>query len=203
MVCYAEITKQIKPTEGNSGLRPFCVTTSVGFSCWSNIMENVKKCSKCKKAKPFSEFHKNKAKKDGFQDYCKICTNTQVKKYLKTEKGRESRRQYYYTETYQTYQKVYRKKYQRTDGYKELQRKYRQTEKGKIVQKNYRQKYKLEIRARRAISNAIRDGKITRPDVFHCLYCFMQAQEYHHYLGYEPEHWFDVIPVCVPCHWEN
>ncbi len=31
MICCAEQRNQIKPAEGNSGLRPFCTTTSAGF----------------------------------------------------------------------------------------------------------------------------------------------------------------------------
>ena len=41
MVCYAEINKITKPTEGISGLMPFCVATSVGFSCWSDKMRTI------------------------------------------------------------------------------------------------------------------------------------------------------------------
>ncbi len=43
MTCYAEQTKFIRPTEGISGMKPFCVATSVGFSCWSVQMETRKR----------------------------------------------------------------------------------------------------------------------------------------------------------------
>jgi hypothetical protein len=33
----------------------------------------MKKCCRCKEAKPFSEFHKNKAQRDGLQAQCKPC----------------------------------------------------------------------------------------------------------------------------------
>ena len=33
----------------------------------------MKKCSKCKVEKEFSEFHKNKASKDGYCSRCKVC----------------------------------------------------------------------------------------------------------------------------------
>jgi hypothetical protein len=33
----------------------------------------MKKCTKCKNSKLITEFHKNKRKKDGFQDECKEC----------------------------------------------------------------------------------------------------------------------------------
>ena len=33
-----------------------------------------------------------------------------------------------------------------------------------------------------------------------CAECGQKAQSYHHYLGYEPDHWLDVIPLCTRCH---
>ena len=33
----------------------------------------MKTCKKCNKNKEINEFYKNKAKKDGFDIYCKIC----------------------------------------------------------------------------------------------------------------------------------
>ena len=38
-----------------------------------------KKCLKCGEIKNVSEFHKNKAKKDGLQYKCKLCSNIQVR----------------------------------------------------------------------------------------------------------------------------
>jgi hypothetical protein len=64
MVCYAEINKQIRPTGGISGMRPFCVATSVGFSCWSNQMELLK-CSACGLLKLENEFSRNRYKVAG------------------------------------------------------------------------------------------------------------------------------------------
>lgn len=34
----------------------------------------TKKCSKCKRELPITEFHRNKAAKDGLQSHCKECT---------------------------------------------------------------------------------------------------------------------------------
>lgn len=34
-----------------------------------------KTCGHCKETKPFSLFYKNKAKKDGYANYCKPCAN--------------------------------------------------------------------------------------------------------------------------------
>ncbi len=63
MKCYAEQQNLTEPTEGNSGLRPFCIATSVGFF----IGDKMKRCSKCKQSKSISEFYKSKGEKDGLQ----------------------------------------------------------------------------------------------------------------------------------------
>ena len=37
----------------------------------------------------------------------------------------------------------------------------------------------------------------------HCLCAgdvFDPAKHYHHYKGYDPEHWLDVEPLCLSCH---
>lgn len=41
----------------------------------------MKICNKCKQEKSFSEFNKNKRKKDGLQDYCKTCKSKSDNKY--------------------------------------------------------------------------------------------------------------------------
>lgn len=46
-------------------------------------MSLLKKCSKCQKEKPITEFGKNKAYSDGFDCYCKNCRYS----YSKTKKS--------------------------------------------------------------------------------------------------------------------
>jgi hypothetical protein len=41
----------------------------------------MKDCYKCKTSKPVSEFHKNKNKKDGLQNYCKACAKVRNREY--------------------------------------------------------------------------------------------------------------------------
>jgi hypothetical protein len=49
-----------------------------------------KKCSNCGEMKSLNLFGKNKRTKDGFHYYCKDCQNEKMKKYFKTEKGKEA-----------------------------------------------------------------------------------------------------------------
>jgi len=39
----------------------------------------MKHCNKCKQTKPLTEFHKDKARSDGFQIHCKVCKNAVLK----------------------------------------------------------------------------------------------------------------------------
>ena len=45
----------------------------------------MKKCSKCKQEKPFTEFYKGK-KPDGYQNECKTCGKERYKKYYPKNK---------------------------------------------------------------------------------------------------------------------
>lgn len=48
----------------------------------------TKKCSKCKKDKELTEFHKNKSRKDGYQHICKECRIIYIhENYIKNKKA--------------------------------------------------------------------------------------------------------------------
>lgn len=46
----------------------------------------MKKCFTCKLEKPFSEFHSDKGKKDGYSSYCRNCFRKRDKDYYKKNK---------------------------------------------------------------------------------------------------------------------
>lgn len=83
-------------------------------------------------------------------------------------------------------------------------KKYRQTEKYKMshlkANIQFQHTHQDNVKANRAIHEAIRDGKLPSPDSLKCVFCGKFAYEYHHHLGYEPEHWLDVVPICWSCH---
>jgi hypothetical protein len=58
----------------------------------------------------------------------------------------------------------------------------------------------LRTGANDAISNAMRSGQLPRPAGQPCVRCGGPALIYHHHLGYAREHWYDVVPMCPPCH---
>lgn len=62
-------------------------------------MGNLKKCTICKVEKPYSEFHKNKSRKDGFHNACKICKSESDKKsHAKHREKRMAKMKVYYEE---------------------------------------------------------------------------------------------------------
>jgi len=147
----------------------------------------TKKCSKCKDTKSLSEFHKSRATKDGHQYNCKVCQYQRLKKWLETKVGRES------------YRKS-GKKYNHTKRGQFIRKIWQQSEKSKQYQKKHYIENPAKYKAYRVVNNAIRIGKLPRPDSLQCHYCHEQAREYHHHKGYAPEHWLDVVPVCAKCH---
>lgn len=147
----------------------------------------MKPCSKCKQNKQLSEFHKNRSKNDGFQDYCKSCDKIRLREYLKTAKGKAANLKAV-------------KNYQETVKGKVAHRRYKQSRKGRAAQKLFREHHQNYIKAIRSINSAVIAGKLSRPDTLQCHYCPNQAQEYHHHKGYEKEHWLDVLPACRKCH---
>lgn len=150
----------------------------------------TKRCAKCKQIKQYSEFQKDKTKKDGLQSYCKSCQ----KDYDQSEKGKAVKKHYIRSKEGKAAHSRGSKKYQKT-------------EKGKIIQqaitKRFNDRHPNQQKARDAVKYAVAAGRIPWPDSLQCHYCPAQAKQYHHYKGYKPEHWLEVVPVCIKCHHKN
>lgn len=147
----------------------------------------TKQCPRCKEIKTISEFSKDRTCTDSLDCYCKVCRNAVVKQYQQTEKGKASIKRYAQSDKRKAYQKAYQKQYQRT-------------EKCKTTRKHYFIRHPEHRKARDAVSIAITVGRLPRLDTLLCHYCPKPAQQYHHWHGYAPEHWLDVVPVCRDCH---
>ena len=169
-IWYAEQYNQTEPARGKSGLRPFCVPTLIG----SFFGDKMKTCSKCKEKKPFSEFYKSRSSKDGHQSYCKLCEKVP---------NSASHKRYYYN-----------------GKGKATRKRYRQSARGKASIRRTQKHYPERIKARNALNRAILTGKLPRANIRLCHYCPKPAKQYHHWHGYEPEHWLDVVPACKECH---
>ena len=100
----------------------------------------TKVCTKCKDEKSYSEFHKNKEKKDGLRLECKICHKQDRKEYYLKNKEKEIE---------------YREKYYKIkeNNIKEYSKKYR-----KINKENLKQKQK---QCHKKYSEDLTDGYIS------------------------------------------
>ena len=118
----------------------------------------TKQCTKCKELKHLSDFYKSRRR--GRIEYfaqCKSCYKNVVKKYRKTEKGKEvhihSVKRYQKTEKGKRGKKIASKKYRQSEKGKETllayYRKYYASENGKKAYKKYRRTAKRRIASRK------------------------------------------------------
>lgn len=159
----------------------------------------TKRCSTCKQSKPLSEFYKERSKKDGRTADCKICRLKHQKEYSQTEKGKAVLRKGHSRYSKTNKNRANQKRYFQGKKGKAAQKRYLQSEKGKVTKKRYKIHHPERVAARKAVQSAIKAGQLPRPDSLQCS-CGEPAKEYHHWHGYEPEHFLDVIPVCIKCH---
>lgn len=64
-----------------------------------------------------------------------------------------------------------------------------------------------KLQARSRINHDVRLGLRPDPNSLHCAICGHKGEdrrhEYHHLMGYAPEHHYDVLPLCSRCHSEE
>ena len=150
------------------------------------------------------EFYKAKSNQDGHNSWCKLCN----KHHSQTPKARAYQKRFRESERGRQYNLMRQKEYRQTGKYtanhKKYNQKYYQSEKGKKAQRQGQARHRLlypdKMKAINAVNNAIRYGKLARPDTQPCLYCPKPAQQYHHHKGYTKEYWLDVVPACRKCH---
>jgi hypothetical protein len=132
-----------------------------------------KVCFKCKEKKDVEEFYRHAKMTDGRLGKCKDCTRDDVRKYRKeNDSVREYDRRRYH-ENPERRQKIY-------DG---------------IARRN--KSHPEKRAAHQAVSNAVRDGRLHKPDK--CSHCNVKNKriEGHHEDYLRP---LEVIWVCTLCH---
>ena len=136
----------------------------------------TKRCSKCHEIKPLNEFNKESRSSDGHRPDCRACQKKRQKKYR--DKSDVKKRQ-------QKYQRKHREKFPE---------RHRRWKRRKI------QRNPLMSNAHNAVYYAVKRGELPRPSECICDECGASAECYHHYAGYDREHWLSVIPLCNSCH---
>lgn len=130
----------------------------------------MKTCFKCGETKLLVEFYRHKATADGHLNKCKECTKADVRSYRGDNKD-----------------KIAEYEYERS---KRPDRRLYAAEQGRRHRSENPQKYK----ARTAVGNAVRDGRLVRKP---CESCGSRKSEAHHDDYSRP---LDVRWLCKPCH---
>lgn len=154
----------------------------------------MKKCTKCGLQKDESEFYAKKTGRDGLTARCKECIRNDVAAYQNTEHGKKVKHAYNHSEAGKAAFRKHDRKRDKTE--------YRKQQKNQAGKK-HRLKYEDRRKARQAVKDAVKHGKIPRVKTLTCSMCQAKpAEQYHHYLGYSKEHKLDIIPLCRTCHRE-
>ena len=145
----------------------------------------MKVCFKCSIEKPLSEFYANKSMLDGHVNKCKDCTKKDVLKHRSENIDR-----------IREYDRNRPNKYERA----KKQSEYHKSEKGKQVRfkatKAYRSANPERYYANSAVNNAVRDGRLIRPN--ECSCCGEKCKPHGHHNDYSKP--LDVIWYCNKCH---
>lgn len=173
----------------------------------------AKICGSCGVEKSADEYHKNRAKRDGLQNWCIDCRKTDRKAYQVSHRDAiAARHRAYYanhkeviaarTKVYQAanrehiadYQKAYR------DNHKEDTADYRRSTPGKIAlkaaRKRFTAKYPEKKAAKDAVHYAVKTGKLKR-SIF-CESCGLPAKTEGHHEDYNKP--LSVNWLCNDCH---
>jgi len=97
-------------------------------------MAELKRCCRCKKMKPTSEFAKDKRRKDGLKSFCRECHNKYESEWRKRNPEKFATRNRRYAETHRKQIRNYSRKYRQQDP-----ERYRQ------YTRDYRIRLKLEV----------------------------------------------------------
>ena len=159
----------------------------------------LKRCSRCGAEKSQDEFHRDRSREDGKFPQCKQCSHegnvSARRKELKRarEKGPK----------YRAYINNYRQGEKSKEYVKQYNSKHKASDAGKASTKLTVQRYPKRYRARRAVNDAVRVGKLPSASLCECYYSDEHCTgiiQYHHHRGYEKERQLDVIPVCSHHH---
>lgn len=132
----------------------------------------MKKCFKCGKNKELEEFYKHKKMADGHLNKCKVCARKDVSSHR--DKNIESIRAYD----------------RRRGGLKH------RIQANKERAKKFREEFPEKYKAHTALNNAVRSGKIVKPDS--CSVCDGGWQIEGHHDDYSKP--LEVCWLCAACH---
>jgi ribosomal protein S27AE len=132
-----------------------------------------KECFRCHQVKPLTDFYRHPRMGDGHLNKCKECTKRDVA--LNYAARREKYSAYEHERNHDPERRHKKQEYQKT----------------------HRLRFPEKYRARQAVTNAIRDGKLERQP---CHFCGNSKSQAHHLDYNQP---FDLEWACFKCHREQ
>lgn len=164
----------------------------------------MKKCFKCGKEKPLTEFYKHPRMADGHLSKCKECTKLDTKTnyhkrreyYVAYDKKRnkDERRRRYIASNYRQLRQTASDRYKSYREKNYLKNRARKIAKQRLDRLQNPEKYK----ARNAVNNAVRDGRLKK---LPCEICgAAEKVQAHHHDYLKP---LDVIWLCTRHHGEE
>lgn len=131
-----------------------------------------KDCTKCGVEKPLAYFYKHNGKNGGHRNECKTCCNK--RSYESRQRNLEAVREY-------------DKERSKEPGRAGLLRK---------RSDRWKERHPEKYRAKQTVNNAVRDGRLDRPDS--CSECDKKGLVHGHHHDYNKP--LDVTWLCPPCH---
>jgi len=170
------------------------MTKMIAKIALSRMNEKHKACFKCGETKPLSAFYKHPMMADGHVNKCKECNKRDVilNRLDKVEYYNEydRNRSYVGSERSNAQKEAIRIKYRESEDFRNKRR---------DTLAKQRRDHPDKAGARQALSNAVRDNRITKPKV--CSACGKtDCSIQGHHWSYLEEHWLDVVWLCTECH---
>jgi hypothetical protein len=147
-------------------------------------LATLKKCVRCGKIKPRSEYFRDKTRPSGFRYYCKLCHYKWRADYLKKNRDHINSKM-------RICSKRYREKLKTTEHGRGINR--------ARAFRNYHKNID-KARARVLLRTYVFEGKILKPEsCFDCgkSNCRISG---HHHMGYDDKNKLNVIWLCDQCH---
>lgn len=145
----------------------------------------MKQCNKCGENKDTSEFYRHPQNSDGLFGKCKTCTKRDVRE------NRRKRAEYY---------REYDRQRAMTPDRVAARKEYLNTEEGRAAARRAKDKYHennpTKRKAHHALNNAVRDGKVVKPDS--CSECGAGGIIHGHHDDYAKP--LEVRWLCTTCH---
>lgn len=146
----------------------------------------MKACFKCGLEKPLSEFYKHKQMADGHLNKCKACAKADVSKNYR--ENIDHYREYEKSRANLAHRVKAREDYAKSDAGRE--------KRNEAIQ-NWTRRNPIKRMASTIVGNAVRDGKIIKPD--HCENCGEAPRRLH---GHHDDYAFPLVVrwLCPGCH---